>query len=1307
MALEWNDEFENEEELKKLTGVQLRELYRNAPEDKKAKIAKVAGQYLSESVEKLSAQTEENATVYDILATIKVVKEYNEKTTENKLSVNYTDVMKVYATKEALDENEDNDFFAVLRNMAVAEILEISQSQLNASKKEEITKEDREKLQALTSNKNKKIERVEQELKSQTEYSLEKEQGYYTADNAGALDDVSQDAKDQFLAFIAKNTGWEKASKESIEAADKKLNDNISQVYVYIEKDGQIVLNPMFAECQELVSSIKYEFPENTDEETQQKLTLAYNQQLMANALQRATQDVLKNPSLLGDENTKETIEANFGKLIADNFERSVIVAGLASSPNTTNGLTINADTGRVEYNNSDSTAKDIDEILKGERKISPMAVNLDTYQLGVETTRAEKILDMKKVSKDKVPFFTKVKAIGKAAYDNIIKKGGWKKVAVNMAMFGGAAAAMASGAAAVVAAGAVVYAGWTAANSWVAPVWDKLSAEMRSQKITGFKNKLSYRLKNWKRAKDEKYAEPDFKKRAALRTIEGVTVGGVSAALGLGGAGSWLKTLGRQGAMIVGKGGSLTRSWFKRKTAAEKLAETYSVANYKTLQTAEGYLKQDKIALGAVIGGALLSDMIKLNAEGSLDTSGLDEKLNDLTEKVRGTATPSEVELENVAPEAEVAPQPEAEVAPQPEAEVAPQPEAEVAPQPEAEVASEAEPAKAIDVKDLDRDHQKMFLNSHKKWENTDINEYIGQFEKQGYHVYGDFQGASENRVQWFYDCIQRGMVESCPEGMSPVEYVDKLTRLIQLAPVEQKKGIELMIRDLMCDDYHPSEGDKQIIFDALNTIRYEKGSMQCIMEDANGNFCVKDMPRFGNYFGSEKVAEIDMGNGEKMLLPIRNANVTVAIDAEVNCDEGVGKVSGVYTSNEVDCGCDNTPKLIDEVSNGEDMSVMTETDVPLPKDKVNVDMQDPEAQGTAIKSDKNSYFDVDPSSVNGTVEEYKDGVAIVWDKDGVKVTEEGYEGVEYFGPKGVEVHLQEATDVTHVIEKLPDVPTSIVNGDDGSISYLYEFEEGKKIQVVIDPQKEDGISRIGHFYVDGKEVIVDGKSAEALMEKMSAKTNTEFTSTDGLEQNTPDNIKEALQQKRNEYRSGLAEHTDKPIAPKEGAEFTQPRVSIQKSSLTPEQKSQIMAEGTELKYEGIRDGKVIVLVNGEDGSAPFRAAITAPTHIEYDSHVEPEVEIAENGQYFISMTTSDNKQMLISIANGKAKTTLDGQSVFLDSKSSADTQKLVKEALLQENVNMNIKLHTPFTEKLLKVVEQPQNKPMTQIMNAQTTRN
>ena len=1298
MNLVWEAKYEKEENLMHLNGIELRELYSSSstPANMKHLIAKIAASKLV-----VLEDATVNPSIHHAYASLRVVSDYNSQVQkdEDKIQVDYKQVHNYaqdVSSKIASLHKESNEL-PLAQTFALKSALNmmlISAQNLNKKYKED---EDYKNLEVINKELNEGIiDDMKDPAKNASEEAIKQ---YIMADASGLLNDVKIDenVKQQFLNFIANQTGWKEATKESIEAADNKLNSNISSVDVYTEKDGQVVLNPLFAGCVELANSLQYDLPEGTDKETANKYKMLYNEQLMANALQRATQDVLRDPNLLGNTNNKEAIEAKFRGLIADNFSRSVIVAGLATSPNTTDGITIDKDTGRVSYDNSDVLAGEIEEITKGTRKISPLAVNLDTHQLGIETSRTEAVLNLKKVDKTKVPFFNKVKTIAQNVYNRILKEGGWKKIAVNGLMFGGAAIAMASPTTAVIATGAAVYAGWTAATAWAAPVWDKLSAEMRERNITGFKNKLAYRLKNWKRAKQEKYAEPDFKKRAAWRTVEGVTIGGVTAALGLGGATGWAKTLIRQGTMVAGKATSLTKSWLKKKSAAEKMAEQYSVANYQTLQTAEGYLKQDKVALTAVVGGALLGDAVKLHAEGAIDTSSINEQLSELSSKIKeAVISDTDVTVENVTPEAEVVATPESEVVTTPEVEVV--------------TTSEVETSKNIDINDLDNDHKKMFLNSHKKWENTDINKYIGRFEKEGYHVSGDFKGAEKGIVQEFYKAIQNGQVESCPEGMSPVEYVDKLTRLMQLAPGEQKKGIELMLRDLLCDEYVPSAADKQTIAEALNTIRYEKGTSQCIIYDEFGNPCVKSMPNFGNYFGQRKVAEVQLETGEVVKLPVRNANVTVALGAEVDCGAGIGKISSVYVVNQVDCGCDETPeppvvepelepdpkpiieeKIIptikEETAEGRNLFISGEKDVVEPKEEVSVDMKDPYARGTAIKSGKKSYYDVDVETVNGEAKRFSNGVLHVWDKDGNVVTENGYEDIRV---KRIEVELHAPSDVTQVVNKLPDVPTNVVKGEDGSITYLYEFDNGKNVSVVIDAPKDGETERVGHFYVGNDEVVIDKKSADALMGKMSEKTNMHFTSTDGAEQSVMERVElsKRLQEKAENYYTKRAEAMENPVAPEENADFLTRKTSSQPVELTSDQKAKIMSNNTEVNCIGIKDGRAILEVQGVKGVN--RIAVAAPTHVDYNlSEHQPVATVGENGQYSVAITTADDKQMVVDIANGKATTLLDGKPVVLDSSSSETTQNMVKMALRQKNVNMNIDLHTDFTEKVVKAVE------------------
>ncbi|MBR1948530.1 MAG: hypothetical protein IKA30_01905, partial [Alphaproteobacteria bacterium] len=435
----------------------------------------------------------------------------------------------------------------------------------------------------------------------------------------------------------------------------------------------------------------------------------------------------------------------------------------------------------------------------------------------------------------------------------------------------------------------------------------------------------------------------------------------------------------------------------------------------------------------------------------------------------------------------------------------------------------------------------------------------------------------------------------------------------------------------------------------------------------------------------------------GETVTLPVRNANVTEALGAEVDCENGIGKISSVYVTNKVDCGCDEAeveprqgiaPR--EDVISGEDVNFDAQKDVVAPKENVEVDMQDPYAKGTAIKSGKGSEYSVDVETVNGKARRFENGALHVWDKDGNTVTEEGYENIRAKGMKGVQIELHAPSDVTQIVEKLPETPTDVVNGEDGSITYKYEFEKGKDITVVLDAPKEGETERVGHFFIGDDEIVIDKKSAEMLMGKMSENTNLEFTSTDGMEQSVLDRIElsKRIQQRVEEYYTKRADAMENPVAPAENADFITPKTTTEAVTLSAEQKTQIMSNDTEMTCVGIKDGKAILEVKGVDGVS--RIAVATPTHVDYNLEAHrPEATVGEDGSYSVAITTADEKQMVVNIANGKASTTLDGKPVVLDSESSVTTQNLVKMALRQKNVNMNIDLHTDFTEKVVRAVE------------------
>ena len=131
-------------------------------------------------------------------------------------------------------------------------ILKISASKLNDELRSSQAYKNVEAIDTLTTQK------IETGLTSSKAFSQNVIDRFYMAEQAGALDNVSEDARNKFLSSIMVQTGWKEATKKSIEAADKKLNDNIISVDVYVEKDGKRVLNPLFSECSELANSIAY-----------------------------------------------------------------------------------------------------------------------------------------------------------------------------------------------------------------------------------------------------------------------------------------------------------------------------------------------------------------------------------------------------------------------------------------------------------------------------------------------------------------------------------------------------------------------------------------------------------------------------------------------------------------------------------------------------------------------------------------------------------------------------------------------------------------------------------------------------------------------------------------------------------------------------------------------------------------------------------------------------------------------------------------------------------------------------------------
>ena len=436
------------------------------------------------------------------------------------------------------------------------------------------------------------------------------------------LPENEQVDRQAIYSLLAKRAGYESAV-----ANDQALNKCVlgNQDNAVYSQDG--VLAPQYVYCQPLLDKVAYEFPEGTSAEEQARLTKMYNEQLLANAAQRAAQTILKDKDFLRRMEYEEGIAEYYNQEVSRQFERSVVLAGLATNQATAvlaDELKVQKN-GHVVYQPTADAREGVEDaiagILQGQTKINPLAVRMDTADLDKETKQIGKELQLKKIDPEKLSFHKKTKMVVKAVANKIFKEGGWKKIAFNAVLFGASSALMA-GPLGAVAAGAAIYAGATAANALAMPVYDTLTQEMQAKGIKGLKNRISYLKANWKRAKAAKYAEKGFKAHAVIKAVGGVAVGAATFGLGFGGlTGTLQGAVTRQGTMAGGKLASLFHSAVNY-AKARKISKTErSIQAYKATEQAKNYLKQDSIALGSVLAGAVLGDVIKFHGDFSQET--------------------------------------------------------------------------------------------------------------------------------------------------------------------------------------------------------------------------------------------------------------------------------------------------------------------------------------------------------------------------------------------------------------------------------------------------------------------------------------------------------------------------------------------------------------------------------------------------------------------------------------------------------------------------------------------------------------
>jgi len=145
---------------------------------------------------------------------------------------------------------------------------------------------------------------------------------------------------------------------------------------------------------------------------------------------------------------------------------------------------------------------------------------------------------------------------------------------------------------------------------------------------------------------------------------------------------------------------------------------------------------------------------------------------------------------------------------------------------------------------------------------------------------------------------------------------------------------------------------------------------------------------------------------------------------------------------------------------------------------------------------------------------------------------------------------------------------------------------------------------------------------------------------------------------------------------------------------TLTPEQTAEIRSKG-EFVCTGIKDGKAIMTVTGVEGVD--RISVAAPTHVNMTGASDAVVDIKDN-VYTATITTQEGQNLVVLIDNNidpstnlpkGTSITYDGKPVVLDSKTATAVEQSVENAFAANNVNVDVKAHTPFTDKIVKACE------------------
>jgi hypothetical protein len=248
--------------------------------------------------------------------------------------------------------------------------------------------------------------------------------------------------------------------------------------------------------------------------------------------------------------------------------------------------------------------------------------------------------------------------------------------------------------------------------------------------------------------------------------------------------------------------------------------------------------------------------------------------------------------------------------------------------------------------------------------------------------------------------------------------------------------------------------------------------------------------------------------------------------------------------------------------------------------------------------------------------------------------------------------------------------------------------------VSVVLDKANAEG-TRVGHFLIGDKECIVDTQSSQALTSSLteSGVAGATYVSIDS-DNVVPEGMPAGhskIDTKIGEIaaaQEGLVAPEETPATRSVGVNPTTEVVPVQLSD------AQVDAikygENTQFTCTAIENGKATLTVSGVEG-VNRQISVVEPIHLNMDgaTYESRGISTYSTKEAAVTITTKDGQKLVVTYANGATTPTIDGNPVFLNSKTCAAAERLTNQAFYEKHVKIEANLHSDFTNKVVKAIE------------------